>query len=305
MNRKFSQQLNLISDLIKTKLGNNLISIILIGGYGRDEGTFFLKNKTISLVNDIDLVIISHRSMSKSILKQLMDQAAKIIKPDTQYVHEKYCPIDFHVDLFNFKKKDLSGFKPSQFSLDLKYASQVIYGNKNILRLIPELKAENIPVNDGLMLLHNRVLSLLEAYQSGQSEWIYYFSLKAIIDSSVAILIKEKQYSPYHKLRMTALKKLKPQSLAIFQRYAAKRYLIKSSDLINYKKHWSIARKVLLETLDQYPHSFLARLRPSSIDKIKQTAVRLLKSLPLKIQPLHSQKQIHQIIDAWKRSSWE
>ena len=79
MNRKFSQQLNSITDLIKAKLGSNLISIILIGGYGRDEGTFFLKNKTISLVNDIDLVIISHQSISRTIIKQLMDQTAKII----------------------------------------------------------------------------------------------------------------------------------------------------------------------------------------------------------------------------------
>lgn len=252
LEKKLTKDLEKTCVLLSNQLGKNLISIFLIGGYGRDEGSFQIIGKKSSLVNDIDLVVITSKKIEKKRLLRLMDKSAKIVKLSANYAHDKYCPIDFHVDIFNFCEKELANYKPSQFAIDLKYAGKVIFG-KPLLNLIPELESKDIPISDGTMILFNRILTLCEPFSlKKNANWIYCFSIKAILDSAVALLILNKKYSPFHNARLKSLKKLNVSNLSTFEKYHQKRFIIQETNIASSIKHWLKAKNIILQTLDQY-----------------------------------------------------
>jgi hypothetical protein len=265
----FDGYLRLIVDLIKSHVQDNLVSILLIGGYGRGEGTIMLQGNSASPVNDIDLAVVSHKRIEKDVLKHLMMDAARIVKPDTRYVHDGYCKLDFHVDIFNLKEEELLKLTPSQFNYDLKYASMVIYGDQ-VLSRIPGFKSEQIPTWDGLLLLFNRCMSLAEIFSPDciikredidQADWIYYFAIKGIIDSAAALLILLGRYVPFHEERIEILKsmsgncsflRVNQDLLPLFDEYTRKSFVIKDVDFNNPLEHWCLSRDILLKTLDYY-----------------------------------------------------
>jgi len=250
-------------------VGDNLVSVVLIGGYGRGEGTIMLQGNSASPVNDIDLAVVSHERIERSILEQLMMDAARIVKPDTQYVHDGYCKLDFHVDIFNLKEEDLPELAPSQFNYDLKYGSTIIYGAQ-VLSQIPEFGSEQIPAWDGLLLLFNRCMSLAEIFSPDlitkredidQADWIYYVAIKGILDSAAALLILSGRYTPFHEERIETLKSMSgkhsflrtnPDLLPLFDEYTRKSFVIKDIDFNNLLEHWCLSRDILLKTLDYY-----------------------------------------------------
>jgi len=269
--RKFQGYLDSIVMLMRSRLGNNLISVVLSGGYGRGEGSILFRGDVAFPVNDIDLVLVTRVPIDRNLLKQLRLDAAKIVKPDTQYLHGRYTQIDFHVDILPLTERDLPKLGPSQLNYDLKYGSMVIYG-KQVLSQIPAFKSEEIPITDGVVLLCNRCFSLAEVFSLdlltmdgdvNQAEWVYYFAIKGIVDSAAALLILAGKYTPFHEKRIQILESLDtgdvasflkayPDILPVFQQYTSRKFIIRENELKNPLRHWCLSKKILLQTLDYY-----------------------------------------------------
>ena len=65
------------------------------------------------------------------------------------------------IDLGQKTIKELKKLKPSIFNYDLKYASKVISGQKNILENIPEFDASMLPLEEANILFRTRMWTLL------------------------------------------------------------------------------------------------------------------------------------------------
>ena len=57
----------------------DIISILVIGGLGRGEGSFLIKNKKVFPLNDYDLYLITEKKVNFDILKRISMNATKRI----------------------------------------------------------------------------------------------------------------------------------------------------------------------------------------------------------------------------------
>lgn len=131
------------------ELKPDLTAIILYGGYGRDEGSWFQNTDgQWKPYNDYDLIIVSRKKISMEVLKSLKTTLAK-------QIGIKW------IDLSQFHPDDMRRMRPSIFNYDLKYASKVIYGDSTILDLIPKIDPESLPMIEIQTLFFTRLYTLL------------------------------------------------------------------------------------------------------------------------------------------------
>lgn len=156
---KLNRDIDIIINTIRSISNLDLISIILYGSYGRDEGAFYDSNGKIFSYNDYDLLLITK---SKSNIESL-EMMKSLIK--------KKVDIKF-IDLSQKNRNMLKYLRPTIFNYDLKYGSRVIWGDKGILDLIPEFKPEQITLKDAEILYFTRLYTFLgslelNAFQEG------------------------------------------------------------------------------------------------------------------------------------------
>ena len=72
--------------------------------------------------------------------------------------HIKSCISIRWIDLSQIRLNKLKKLKNSIFNYDLKNASKVLYGNKKLQNLIPNLKPSEIPLKDIDILFKTRLL---------------------------------------------------------------------------------------------------------------------------------------------------
>jgi len=158
--KKIHYDLSYIVNQVKNNF-KNIQSIILVGGFGRGEGSVLIENGKPKPLNDYDLLIIGENINVKS-----LNKLSKKLANDLQ--------IDY-VDLSSIHRSKLKKLPPTIFNYDMKYGSRVIYGDKSVLDEIPSYKPKDIPLWEGIRLLFNRIAGLL----GGLS--IEYFSRKLSI----------------------------------------------------------------------------------------------------------------------------
>jgi hypothetical protein len=127
------------------------IAGILLGGYGRGEGTPFIHpNGSQSPFNDYDLVVVvetldaSVRQRFKALEKQLSSE------------------LGLPVDLYPYRRNGLLDCEFSLLNYELKYGHKVVWGEAHILDALPEYAADAIPLSEGSRLLLNRGKLLLD-----------------------------------------------------------------------------------------------------------------------------------------------
>ncbi len=129
-------------------------AIVLMGGYGRGEGTPLHKDGIEQPFNDYDLMVIcgdiSHRARQhfqkrlRMLEKELSDQLG--------------IPVDLYLHT-------LHSLRHAEFSLmnyELHYGHHVLYGRHDILSMMPSYPLLNLSLNEGTRLLLNRGKLLLD-----------------------------------------------------------------------------------------------------------------------------------------------
>ncbi|MDF7823245.1 hypothetical protein P4B35_04420 [Pontiellaceae bacterium B12227] len=124
---------------------------ILLGGYGRGEGTpFILPDGTQAPFNDYDLVVIldtvntavqiHFKALEKELGKQL----------------------GITVDLYPYARHELPSREFSLLNYEMKYGHMVLWGEDDILDAMPNYNPATIPAFEGTRLLMNRGKLLLD-----------------------------------------------------------------------------------------------------------------------------------------------
>jgi hypothetical protein len=179
---------------------------ILLGGYGRGEGTpYILPDGTEAPFNDYDLIVIVEeltetlRSTLKQLEKKLTDE------------------LQLPVDLYPYRKADLKTCEFSLLNYEMKYGHMVIWGNRDALSAMPEYAHDAIPASEGTRLLLNRgklLLDIQERLKTGaplsDEETLRFikFIFKARLALGDCALLAEKKYHISYAKKRTSIETL-------------------------------------------------------------------------------------------------
>jgi len=179
----------------------NIISIYLYGGYGRDEGSWVLEeiNGKISAkpYNDYDITVIVQKKVANEELRQLESELKKNL--DIKWI-----------DLNQCTRLNLKQFNTTIKNYDFKYASKWIYGNKDVLKNIPTIDRKSITLKDVETLYITRLWTLVGSFpkngliKMAKDEEMFFRNqmakcILAIVDN---ILVLNKEYDASYKKRV-------------------------------------------------------------------------------------------------------
>ena len=145
----FKKEFDLIKRYVVDK---EIISVILYGGYGRNEGAEYLDEKgNKRLFNDIDLLLIVKNKLPS---KTINNFKRKLLN-------------EINITWIDFTQYTISQLKRSNksvFFYDLKYSSTILNGDKNILSNIPNFSNKKIEYNEIKILFTSRIWCFLGCF---------------------------------------------------------------------------------------------------------------------------------------------
>ena len=140
------QHLDTIVAAVRQRVGP-FEAVVLTGSFGRGEGGVYQDDSgRWRPVNDYDIFVVSPRDSSPE-LKPLSESLAKELGLD-------------YLDL-GWTDGQWGQWSPTVANYDLKYGSQVIAGDTQILDRLPNYAAADLPVYEAVKLLLNRTAGLL------------------------------------------------------------------------------------------------------------------------------------------------
>jgi len=215
---KIQSQLDSICKVIIKYL--NPVSILLIGGFGRGEGSVIFKKGKFIPINDYDLYAITEKDYSSEVIEKMCTEASESIgkrcidfhdySKDMVYSIEKTFYPDIRVMTLNSLRK----LPPFLKYYEIKYSSSVIYG-KDILSQMPNFKITEVPNQDGLRFLMNR-LSLMIMHFSpkfikntspSDRERVINFNSKTALSCAEALLLYSRKFVSSYGKRAEILEK--------------------------------------------------------------------------------------------------
>jgi predicted nucleotidyltransferase len=199
----FSQYKKLIIAII-TKHIKYIESIILYGSYGRGEGAWVLhEDGLLKPYNDFDLLVINKANAE--------DGALGLIAARKEL--EKEIDINF-IDISLKPHIFLEKSRGSIYSYDLKYGSDVIYGDSSILNSLPNISSEEIPLLEAELLFHTRLWTFIggdvfykNSTKEKQALFFFYQMSKAVLSVMDSLLLLIGCYDVSYNTRLINLKK--------------------------------------------------------------------------------------------------
>jgi predicted nucleotidyltransferase len=179
-------------------------ALILMGGFGRGEGSVVtIRDRTIPL-NDYDLMIVTEKA--EYIAGQVDELSVELAT-------------DFGIDFVEFDlvhPKALCTAPPSIYYYDLKYGSRVLWGDYKVLESLPAYRPEDIPLWEGMKLLFNRMAGLLSGFvaegrhPSTEREYLYVRNqlVKAGVACGDALVLLYDRYHHLYSKRQRRFRKL-------------------------------------------------------------------------------------------------
>ena len=152
---RIDEDIKLITDRLVQEFGDSAIeALVLIGGYGRGEGAVLLINGEEKTFNDYDFFLVTKERLEEEEKMRLQKIAEETTKAT-----------GIEVDLYPVDKSTFLKFPLSLMNCEMKYGSIIPYGNKNILKELPDYDFKDIPPSEGTRLLLNRGILLQYVYQ--------------------------------------------------------------------------------------------------------------------------------------------
>ena len=195
---------------ILNSLGSKTVkSIILTGGMTREEGSAVSYGERIEVFSDYDLLVLVNKIGSR-----IQNELKRISGELTKEFSREGLPS--HVDVLPITPKKLSKMNATMFSLELKEYGRSLYGEDHRKYML-DLKAEDIPQEDSLRMLHNRIVGVLECFDpdiflrkiirdESKAKFLIYHIAKNIVDLGSSLFSFEKLYLPSYKERVKILK---------------------------------------------------------------------------------------------------
>lgn len=205
VNKKILSDIFVIRDGILRILNSKVLSIYLVGGFGRGEGGVIFENKTIKLINDYDFLIVT-----KNIFNNMSDR--KNINQFAEEVAKKINIKQVDLQLSNWLRLLIPSKTIDRY--EKKYGHYLVYGKQvpiNFWGSIPLSEGAKYLYNRGNGLLINYVIIIEERYQKDQflAEEITLNNNKAKLAMGDCLLIANSLYHYSYLKRMKRIEKIK------------------------------------------------------------------------------------------------
>ncbi|MBI2110049.1 hypothetical protein HYT58_02675 [Candidatus Woesearchaeota archaeon] len=187
----------------------NVKAIVIYGGYGRGEGSVMKINGKVMPANDFDTYVITEKKVKPEILDDIAVKCAKRWGskgiPFNFFDKTWSFKNNFYLDLKCLTLEELKRLFPMIRYYELRNASNVVYGDPEVLKLIPDYKIEDIPLSEGARMILNRMTHAVEYLSTAGKHddlTLSFFLAKAYWDSACALLLLNGNYSPSYRRRM-------------------------------------------------------------------------------------------------------
>lgn len=246
--QRVADDLEQIARSLESEFPGQIEALVLIGAFGRGEGTMVVKDGDVVPVHDYDVIAVTQGELPHDKVSWLAhDLANKLGLP--------------HLDLFAYRKNQLSAFGLSLFTVDLKTSGHVFHGDPSVLELVRPQDPAKIPIDEARRLLFSRLPALLECVQEsdfhrapeGDDAFrIAYMASKVILSSVEALLISAGEYNPSYRERQRLF-------LERYKRYPRIAGLVRAATVIKLRgevpdgfdviRYWLWARRFFLSVL--------------------------------------------------------
>lgn len=190
------------------KLQSDLVAIILCGGFGRDEGSWFKgEDGTWKPYNDYDLSIVTRDMIPAVALKTLANDLSREIGIKW-------------IDLNQIHPDEMKRLQPSILNYDFREASKVIYGDATVLDNIPMIDRTTLPMQEVHTLFFTRLYTLLgslgekgcdKVLDGEMSRFFRNQMAKAILAVVDVLLLAKGEYDASYCDRVKKVAKLYPE----------------------------------------------------------------------------------------------
>jgi predicted nucleotidyltransferase len=134
-----------------SKFSKHWKALVLLGGYGRGEGSPLIGPNGEELpFNDYDLIVVTNSL--DPLLKRDLKKLEKALSEE----------LNFPVDLYPYLASALPKCEFSLLNYEMRYGHRVIRGDQKILDAMPAYEHDAIPLSEGTRLLMNRGKLLLD-----------------------------------------------------------------------------------------------------------------------------------------------
>ena len=175
-------------------------AVIIAGGFGRGEASVIEEDNRLRFLSDCEITLVSGKRISRKAINCLIADIYQRTSLEV-VLHNSIMLLIF--SSFPWLKR-LFGklWKPSILHYDLKHGAMVVFG-ENVLKKIPDVRPNDIPVWEGIRLIFNRMAAVLKYFPDSderRDESIYWIN-KVILACQDALLLSVGQYHHSYKTR--------------------------------------------------------------------------------------------------------
>jgi len=185
-----------------------LRAIVLTGSLARDEATFVREGERWKLLGDAEFLLVFDQDAvlpSSSIIDRLEREIER---------HLRQQGLCGHVELSPVHTRYLRTMPSEIFAYELRTCGQVVWGERQILSLIPAFSPSGIPLEDGWRMLCNRVVECIEVIDLVVEKPVdpapdgRYRMIKLYLDMATSFLLFQGVYAPTYRERAERLSTL-------------------------------------------------------------------------------------------------
>lgn len=190
-----------LAELVPARQGKGLRAIILTGSLARDEATILVRGSGFELLGDADLLLVY--GASNSIPDHV--QVESVLCEAEDRCLERGLRASVHAGAVS--PRYLQKLPKSIFAYELRHCAKVIWGEPEILTLIPEFAAAEIPHEDAWRMISNRMIELMDASRQFMQdattldEGLHYATVKMFLDLATSYLVFAGEYRPSYRER--------------------------------------------------------------------------------------------------------
>jgi len=191
-----------------SQYGNGLRAIVLTGSLARNEATFVREANHWRMQGDADLFLVHKENVAP-----LSDAALQSLAADIE-AGLAARQIHVHMGLASVPPQYLRRLVPRISTYELLACGQVLWGDAQVLSLIPSFKIAEIPREDAWQMLCNRFIEFLEhaaeisSATKEISPSLHYATVKLFLDTATSYLVFADSYEPTFQSRAQRLRDL-------------------------------------------------------------------------------------------------
>jgi hypothetical protein len=190
--------------------GQSLRAVILTGSMARGEETYSAQDGGVRVMGDAEFVLVFRDRGSVPSTVRMGEIRNEI---ENSLAAQR---ISCAVGLSAVPPSFLAKSRPHVFAYELRTWGKVLWGEPEILDLMPAFRTSDIPLEDAWRLLQNRVVEMLqfthdfEGSRAALPAEMHYRALKLYLDMATSFLLFAGAYAPTYRQRVERLLELVP-----------------------------------------------------------------------------------------------